>query len=44
MEGGEIISDNKKSTEIFNENFTNTVKKQNIPDINLRTNQLIEVL
>ena len=40
MEGGEIISENKKTTEIFNEQFTNTFKKLNIPDIKL-TNQSV---
>ena len=36
MENGEIISDNKKTTEIFNDHFTNIVKKLNIPDINFK--------
>ena len=40
MEGGEIISDKKKTTEIFNDHFTNIVKNLNIPDIKL-TNQSV---
>ena len=40
VENGEIISDNKKTTEIFNDHFTNIVKKLNIPDINFK-NQFV---
>ena len=40
MEGGEIISDNKKTTEIFHEHFTYTGKILNIPNIKL-TNQSV---
>ena len=36
VENGEIISDNKKMTEIFNDHFTNIIKKLNIPDINFK--------